>query len=270
MSQRHLFLSDGVRLRIDDPAGRGIPFVFQHGLCGDARQTAEVTPDLPGLRRITVECRGHGGSEPGPLANLSIATFADDIISFLTARRLKPIILGGISLGAAISLRIAVRRPDLVRALVLARPAWLTDAAPANQMPNIEVGKILSGRLPEVTAQFFAEGQTADQLKRNAPDNLNSLMGFFAREPREVTAALLSQIAADGPGVSSEDIRNIAVPVLVLGTERDIIHPFHYCKVLSGLIDKSRLVKITSKSDNKARYVEEFRGALAAFLGDFI
>jgi pimeloyl-ACP methyl ester carboxylesterase len=108
-------------------AGEGPDFVFQHGLCGDSGQTAEVFPDDAPFRRVTLECRGHGRSEAGEPAHLSIATFADDVAAMIEMQRGAPVILGGISMGAAIALRLAVKRPQLVRALVLARPAWLTE-----------------------------------------------------------------------------------------------------------------------------------------------
>ena len=50
---------DGVRLHVDDSGGDGMPVVLQHGLCGDAGQPAELFPKDAGLRRITLECRGH-------------------------------------------------------------------------------------------------------------------------------------------------------------------------------------------------------------------
>lgn len=53
---------DGTELHVD-VAGEGIPFVFQHGLCGDAGQTAEAFPPEPGYQRITIEARGHGRSQ---------------------------------------------------------------------------------------------------------------------------------------------------------------------------------------------------------------
>src|SRR6266481_8331263 len=51
-------------LHVDDAGGEGLPVIFQHGLCGDARQTIEAFPQDPRFRRITIEARGHGGSEP--------------------------------------------------------------------------------------------------------------------------------------------------------------------------------------------------------------
>ena len=48
--------------------------------------------------------------------------------------------VGGISMGAAIALRIAALRPDLVSALVLARPAWLDANGPENIQPVADGG----------------------------------------------------------------------------------------------------------------------------------
>jgi pimeloyl-ACP methyl ester carboxylesterase len=53
----------GPVLNVDDAGGEGLPVIFQHGLCGDARQTIEAFPRDPHFRRITIESRGHGGSE---------------------------------------------------------------------------------------------------------------------------------------------------------------------------------------------------------------
>ena len=47
-------------------------------------------------------------------------------------------------MGAAIALRLAVKQPELVRALVLARPAWVTEPAPPNMQAYAEVGELLS------------------------------------------------------------------------------------------------------------------------------
>ena len=51
--------------------------------------------------------------------------FADDVLAFADLRGVERFVVGGISMGAAIALRIAVRHPERVSGLVLARPAWL-------------------------------------------------------------------------------------------------------------------------------------------------
>ncbi len=201
------FRRDGLRLAISDPGGTGLPVVFQHGLCGDARQTAEVFPRDSRFRRITLECRGHGGSESGDPSAFGIAAFAEDLAGFIEEHGLWPVVIGGISMGAAVSLRLAVRRPELVRGLILARPAWITDAAPENMAPNAEVGHLLRTLPPRKARDLFAASATAHRLAREAPDNLASLMGFFARQPQDVTAALLTRISTDGPGIGPDELR---------------------------------------------------------------
>ncbi len=130
--------------------GHGQAVVFQHGLCGQATQTQEAFPDDPRFKLYTLECRGHGASQAGPLNVFSINTFANDVTDMVEAENIAPCIIGGISMGAAISLHIAVHKPHLVKALVLARPAWLTENAPANNQPNFEVGNLLAHNVPSL------------------------------------------------------------------------------------------------------------------------
>ena len=102
-------------LNVDDAGGKGLPVIFQHGLCGDARQTIEALPRDPRFRRITIESRVHGGSEAGDPRLFSVRTFAFDVAAFIDAHRLAPIVVGGISMGAAIALHLGVHRPATVR-----------------------------------------------------------------------------------------------------------------------------------------------------------
>jgi pimeloyl-ACP methyl ester carboxylesterase len=263
------FVRDGVTLNVADSGGSGLPVMLQHGLCGDTLQIAEVFPDDPRFRRITLECRGHGASEAGDPARFSIATFAWDLAALIESRGLAPLIIGGVSMGAAIALRLAVRRPKLVRGLVLARPAWVTSATPDNMRPNAEVGRLLSAYPADEARRRFLAGETARRLATDAPDNLVSLTGFFSRAPLAVTSALLQAIASDGPGVSEAEARRIAAPTLIIGTRQEVIHPIAHAETLASLIPGSRLLELTPKSKDRALYVREFRAALAGFLGEF-
>ncbi|UJW77615.1 alpha/beta fold hydrolase [Rhizobium sp. SL42] len=266
MSDRRLFeTNDGTRLNVDT-AGEGHAVIFQHGLCGDAGQPQEAFPIEPGFCRITVEARGHGSSQSGPLERLSIATFADDIAAYIESRLQAPVVVGGISMGAAIALRLAVKRPDLVKTLILARPAWVTAAAPDNMMPNAEVGRLLETMPPAEAKAAFLAGPIGQRLAAEAPDNLASLTGFFARQPIAVTAALLTAISNDGPGVTEEEVSRIAVPTLVIGHEQDAIHPIAYARALAERIPKARFEQITPKTDSRAQYVADFRHAMRTFL----
>lgn len=269
--QRGELRRDGLTLALHDSAPDGsdpsaLPFVFQHGLCGSVAQTAEACPDhlddgRP-LRLLTLECRGHGASPLGPPEAVSLATLADDVAACIEQAGVGPVALGGISMGAAIALRLAVRRPELVASLALVRPAWVTGPAPENGRPNLEVGDWLSRLQPDRALAAFDASATARRLAETAPDNLASLRGFFSREPIAETIELLSRIPADGPGIHDDEVRAIRVPVTVIGHERDAIHPMAHARALAALMPHARLVEITPKAVDKTAYLHDLHAAL--------
>lgn len=252
-------MRDGLRLALHDTGGDGMPVVLQHGLCGDARQTAEAMPQVPRFRRLTLECRGHGASAFG--GHISIATFAEDVAAMIE-QLASPVVVGGISMGAAIALRLAVTRPDLVRALVLIRPAWVTEPAPDNMAANALVGRMIAAGQ---NASAFAETDMAHHLARTAPDNLASLTGFFDRAPLAQTAALLQAISADGPGVTPAQVGAITVPTLVCATDRDHVHPVDTAGRLAALTG-ARLVELPPKANDKLAHIAALHAALTDFL----
>lgn len=243
--------------------GTGKDFVFQHGLCGDARQTFEATPDLAGWRLTTLDCAGHGAAAAVP--PFSIARFADAVIAVIETLP-GPVMIGGISMGAAIALRIAVTRPDLIRGLLLVRPAWLTECAPANMQPNQEVGQLMARGQPQ---SAFAGSATARHLAQVAPDNLTSLLGFFDRAPQAVTAALLCAIATDGPGVSRADLAALRLPARVCGTTRDAVHPLQLARDLAGLIPAARFTELPPKGTDKFAHLATLHHVIRDFLQEF-
>ncbi len=186
-------------LCVDDQGGSGAPVIFQHGLCGDSSQTREAFPRLAQFRQITLECRGHGRSEVGDLRELSIATFTDDMIALIENLGVGPVVVGGISMGAAIALRLAVTRPGLVRALILVRPAWITASAPGNMEPNARVGTLLGQYPPDEAHDIFMSSEMALRLSQVAPDNLRSLEGFFGRKPSRLPPPCWEKSQTMGP-----------------------------------------------------------------------
>ena len=169
-------------------------------------------------------------------------------------------------MGAAIACRLAVTRPGLVRALILVRPAWITDASPANMAPNAEVGALLAQYPADTARDIFANSATPARLKQEAPDNLNSLMGFFARAPQNVTAQLLSTISADGPGITKADLQYLHLPALICGTADDAIHPLSHAATLDALIPNARLVELPAKARDKPAHLAALATAMTQFL----
>jgi len=240
--------------------GDGLAVVFQHGLGGDQSQCAEVFPRVPGLRRITLDCPAHAGRP------FSIAGFASDVLAACDALGVRRFVAGGISMGAAIALHLAVRVPDRVIGLALVRPAWLWDAAPVTMRPYAEVAAALRAHGRVAGRAIFAAGATAAHLAEIAPDNLASLLGFFDRPDALVLADLLADIAADGPGVTQAQAAALRVPTLVVGQARDDVHPLATARALADAIPSASFAEITPKGLDKPRHLAELHECLANFL----
>lgn len=113
------------------------PALLVHGLAGSSGNWT----DLAGLLRCHVHARaidlpGFGRSEPPPRDDYTLDSHARAVIAYLDAQagdpsgwrggaagRPEPVHLVSNSMGGAISILVAARRPDLVRTLTLISPA---------------------------------------------------------------------------------------------------------------------------------------------------
>ncbi len=112
----------GVDLHYRDE-GAGRPVLFVNSLGTDLRVWDDVVARLPdGLRLIRYDKRGHGLSScpPAPYAMGALVTDAERLLDHLDVREAMVV---GLSIGGMIAQGLAVKRPDLVRALVLSNTA---------------------------------------------------------------------------------------------------------------------------------------------------
>jgi pimeloyl-ACP methyl ester carboxylesterase len=240
--------------------------LWQHGLGATQAQVAEVFPESSQFRRITMECRGHGDSELGPPQGLSIQQFAEDAVMLLDQLGVRRAVVGGISLGAAIALRLAVHYPERVSEQIIARPAWISDAAPDGLKIYLDVAELLAQHGPEQGLQRLLATERYQLMLRASPDNAASMRSFFTREAVS-TVALLSRIPAQGPGVTREQMSRLAQPTLVIANEGDYVHSIATATAVAELIPGAALTIIPSKNSNRDAYVEAFKRALDKFLG---
>jgi pimeloyl-ACP methyl ester carboxylesterase len=265
MSGGYLETPDGCRLAFVDE-GEGMPVLWQHGLGADRTQPAEVFPAIDGIRRITLECRGHGLSALGDSRALSIAQFADDAVLLLDHLGIERAAVGGISLGAAVALRIAVMRPERTSALILARPAWVDADGPEQLQIYRDVAELLAQHGADEGLTRLEASERLREVEAASPDNAASMRGFFRRRNPASTVALLRHIPVQGPGVQRGDISRLDLPTLVIANREDYVHPVKTAQTLAELIPGSTLRIITSKTVSREDYVVEFERALRDFL----
>ncbi len=109
-----------------DRTGAGAPVLLLHGLTATRRYVLHGATALArsGFELIGYDARGHGASLPArdPTA-YAYDLLGDDAAAILAAAGLGSAALVGQSMGAATAVNLALRHPELVRALVIITPA---------------------------------------------------------------------------------------------------------------------------------------------------
>jgi pimeloyl-ACP methyl ester carboxylesterase len=265
MAISRFLTADDTSLAVYD-SGDGIPILCQHGLGGDEAQVTQTFGSVSAFRRITVECRGHGVSSLGGTRPFSIKMFAEDVLAAADDRGIDRMVIGGISMGAAIALHLAHYHPERVAALILVRPAWTFAAAPANMAPVRALAALIQAHPLHEAKRLFMASEIAADLKADAPDNLASLLGYFDRPDVVPFASVLADIAADGPGVLQAAAAALAIPTLVLGNRQDAIHPLSLAKTVAETIPGATFVEVAAKAADKERHFAETQDTISRFL----
>ncbi|TQM93877.1 3-oxoadipate enol-lactonase [Roseinatronobacter monicus] len=113
-----------IQLHVRDDGPRdGLPVVFSNALGTDLRMWDALLPHLaPGLRVIRYDRRGHGLSDV-PQTPYSMGQLVRDTEALLDHLNIRACVFVGLSLGGMVAQGLAVKRPDLIRALVLSNTA---------------------------------------------------------------------------------------------------------------------------------------------------
>jgi pimeloyl-ACP methyl ester carboxylesterase len=203
-------------------AGEGEPLVLVHGLGGAAANWVALAPSLlPGRQVIVPELPGHGGSAPLPAAP-SLNAYADRLAALLKG----PAAVVGHSLGGAITLRLAIRRPDLVSALVLAGAAGISSGTRQARYALTMTGLIKPGkRIAPYRRRVARSGALktlvfgrwgASDPPALPPEVAEAFLSGPARHTDTVSAA--KALVRDDP---RSDLDRVQCPVLLLWGARD-------------------------------------------------
>ena len=249
--------------------GKGKPFIFQHGLGGSTDQAAGLFPQTPGVRFLSLDCRSHGESEPvAQPEDLRFSLMADDIVAWMDHLVVEDVVLGGISMGAAIALNLALRYPGRVRGLLLSRPAWLDGPMEAVDLYS-EVAALIRSKGIEEGQRAFLGSFTYARLRLESPDAANSLLGQFQAPKAKERVSRLERMPRDTPHPDRKQWATIKVPTLVLATDTDPVHPLRLARALADAIPDAEFRQVTPKSIDVALHVREVQSAVGNWLEAF-
>lgn len=253
-------------LHLADFGGEGGTFVLVHGLGGSHANFAALGPDLAREGRVlALDLPGFGLSPPGARADLdahfaALSRLAGAIRTGEIPGASLPFVLLGNSMGGAVAIRFAARRPIDVRALVLVCPAL----PPANVLELDRRFALLLGSsmLPGYDAflrrRLGAVGPEAmvhemlrltcvdpGRIPARAIEEMEALarrrLAFpwlgsaFSQSARSVVSALLRR------GSFHDDMRKVRAPVLLVHGARDRLVPVASARAALGVCPSWRL-----------------------------
>jgi pimeloyl-ACP methyl ester carboxylesterase len=259
-----MFESAGVKLYYEIHGHGPQVLVFMHGILMDSHMNRRLAVDLAakGNRVILLDLPGHGlSAKPKRASFHRMDTYAQHVVRLLDHLGIDKAVIGGVSLGANVSLLVAAQAPERVKGLILEMPVleWAVPAAAITFVPML-LAVHFARPLVTRTAWIFR------RLPRTGIGPIDSTMNTLANDPTE-TAAVLHGILA-GPIAPTVDQRSaMEVPALVIGHRVDRVHPFHDAEQLARRLPNGRLVQASSILELRM-HPERLTGQIASFLDD--
>ena len=229
--------------------GSGTPLVLAYGIGGNAEMWDVNRDALAARHRLILwEPRGHARSDsPEDPAKYSFERWVFDLKAVLDRLGIRKAHVGGLSLGAGIAARFALRFPSRVRSLVV------TNSSSAAGLPLSVENLVMRARSIEIT---LTKGMDAvAEYAMVANPNLSERLALdpgaraeFYEEYRRLSPigyanSLRALIAMDH---ITDQLRRLRMPVLLIGADRDpSLEPM---KVMHRRVRGSRLAILSPAS----------------------
>ena len=238
------FFHDGCRIEYTEYGAGERWVVLIHGQLMPRRMHEPLARSLAedGNHVVTVDLLGHGRSDrPDDPVLYSMTAFGAQVLHLLDELGAEQAIIGGTSLGANVSLEVAVAAPDRVRGLIIEMPvldnalhAGLIAFAPlmfaARYVPlSIDVTRWLASLPPRGLVPFWT-GIVLDTLTQRPAPMAAAMHGIF-----------FGRIAPP-----SRVRETIETPALVVGHPHDPVHPAADAAMLAEELPNARFVAARS------------------------
>jgi len=215
---------DRVRLYYEEHGRGGAPLVLAYGIGGNADMWDVNREALAARHRLVLwEPRGHARSDsPDDPAKYSFQRWALDLKAVLDHLKIRKAHVGGLSLGAGIATRFALRFPARVSSLVI------TNSSSAAGLPLSVENLVMRARSIEITLTKGMDAMAEYAMAANP--NLSERLAidpsareeFYAEyralSPIGYANSLRALLAMDH---ITDQLRHLRMPVLLIGGDRD-------------------------------------------------
>ena len=232
---------NGARLHYEEHGTGPETVVLSHGLLWSGRMfDAQVRALSSRYRCITWDHRGQGQSEV-TAGGYDMDSLSEDAAALIEALGAAPCHFVGLSMGGFVGMRLAIRRPELLRSLVLIETS--ADPEPADSAPKYRLlGRIaryvsmrlVAGRVMKI---MFGRSFLADPARADERRELRARL--LANHRVGIQRALLG--VTDRVGVYDQ-LDRIRTPTLVMVGDEDVATPLARARRIVARVPGARLV----------------------------
>ncbi|HEU4808555.1 MAG TPA: alpha/beta fold hydrolase [Homoserinimonas sp.] len=244
-------------------------FLLLHGLGGDRRQSIDlVGPCLPADARVLApDLRAHGDSRLiGDAADFSFAAITAELADTVREHGFDqdPLTVIGISLGAAISLRLVQSGQLPIARLVLLRPAFTDQPIPPNLALFPVIGELLHRHPADRAEAIFRRTGLYRGLRLASRLGASGVIEQFRTPDASARAVRLVELPRNR--AFEADDRVIDLPTTIIAAPRDPLHPLSVASAWHRRLPASALVEVPARDDGMAPYLAATRAAVRSAL----
>ena len=220
---------DGCKLYFAESRSPGKPLLLMvHGSGGSHRHWPESLRRSADLHALAIDLPGHGRSAGSGYS--LVGNYADVVESFVERLGLSGVTLAGHSLGGAIALTLAIRRPEWLAGMVLVGTGSRLRVLPA----------ILEGLSndPVATLRFIWEMMFARGVP---PVFAKDIRDEFMNTPPGI---VLGDLNACNRFDVTDDLKKIDCPALIVSASEDRLTPVKYGEFLHKRIRGAQMALI--------------------------
>ena len=221
--------------------GEGVPLLLIEGLGYAAWMWFKQVPAFAERYQVVVfDNRGVGDSDK-PDEPYTIPGMADDAAGLLDQLGLGPAHVLGVSMGGMIAQELALRRPELVRGLVLACTTLGGAAQVPMSLATMQAITSLRQDVPPEEALLLAmQYAVSPTYFRRAQDELRRIVAWRLEKPTP-RHAWIRQWNAGAAHDAADRAGLIQAPTLVLAGDEDLIVPLENARLLAARLPNARL-----------------------------
>lgn len=240
--------------------------LFSHGLLWSGRMFSEQITVLKNQYRcVTFDFRGQGKSEV-TRSGYDIESLYEDVVALIERLRCAPCHFVGLSMGGFIGLRLAIRRPDLLKSLILiessAEPESPENARRYRMLNFIARWLGLRVVADRVMGIMFGQKFLTDPARASLRNEWKQRL--LANHRIGITRAVIGVITREGV---ADQLSKIQTPTLIIVGDQDVATPPAKAEFMHARIPNSKLVIIPGAGHTST--VEE-PAAVTAAIAEFL